>query len=138
MSLRRGRGVVNATSNLVPDRCADGPGGRGPLRTLRAALSMLPPHRRCEADPYCQRTPCFRLELRDASGALFTGRAAMRACADHSGDAAKSLARVAAGVGELRGGSIQVWAIDASQAPVSDMTGVETAGFLFAAIPLDS
>jgi hypothetical protein len=82
---------------------------------------------RCEADPHCQRTPCFRLELRDAEGRLFTGRAAIRTCAGHLGAAAKSLARAAAGRGELAGGSIQVWAIDANQ----------TSAFPFAAIPLD-
>ena len=81
---------------------------------------------RCEADPHCQRTPCFRLELRDAAGRLFTGRAAIRTCAGHLGDAAKTLAR-AAGRGELAGGSVQVWAIDANQ----------TSAFPFAAIPLD-
>jgi hypothetical protein len=31
---------VNATSDLVPDRCDDGPGDRGPLLTLRAAFIL--------------------------------------------------------------------------------------------------
>jgi hypothetical protein len=68
------------------------------------------------------------LELRDAAGTLFAGRAVMRACADHLGGAAKLLARAAVGRGELAGGSIQVWAIDANQ----------TSAFPFAAIPLDA
>lgn len=89
--------------------------------------SVLPLECRCEADPHCQRTPCFRLELRDAAGTLLPGRAAMRACAGHLGDVAKSLARAAARRGDLAGGRIQVWAIDGNQ----------TSAFPFAAIPLD-
>jgi len=40
MSLRRRRGVVNVTSNLVPDRSDDEPGGRGLFLTLRAAFIL--------------------------------------------------------------------------------------------------
>jgi hypothetical protein len=90
--------------------------------------SLLPPGWRCEAGRHCQRTPCFRLELRDAAGALYAGRAALHACAGHLGDAAKTLSHAAAGRGELAGGSIQVWAIDANQ----------TSAFPFATISLDS
>jgi hypothetical protein len=60
-------------------------------------------------------------------GTLPPERAIMHACADHLGDAAKSLGRAAAGRGDLAGGSIQVWAIDANQ----------TSAFPFATIPLD-
>ena len=88
-------------------------------------VSIAP--RRCQADPRCGHTPCFRVELHDPPGTVVTGKT-LDTCADHLGDAAASLVHWAE-ARQLDCGRIQVCAVDAMRQPPEP-------GFPFASIPL--
>jgi len=90
----------------------------------------------CHASPRCRRAPCFRLELRDSSGAIIGGKVA-DACADHLGEAVQALARWAA-ARHLTAGYLQACAIDGPPRATSGQQEPTLASFPFASIPLAS
>lgn len=95
------------------------------------------PHR-CQADPRCPSTPCFRVEIHDPPGTVIDGKTT-DTCATHVGDTVQDFSRWATDR-ELTDGRIQVCVIDGSLAGMLPGQGTDSlpASFLFASIPLAS
>jgi hypothetical protein len=87
---------------------------------------------------YCERVPCFRVEVHDPPGTIVDGKT-VDVCADHLGATVCDLTAWANTEAKLSGGNIQVCVIDsrpslASSLPQSALLPVS---WHFASIPLN-
>ncbi|MCL2584485.1 MAG: hypothetical protein FWE35_18730 [Streptosporangiales bacterium] len=89
------------------------------------------------ASEYCNRTPCFRVEVHDPPGTVIDGKTA-DTCADHLGATVRDL-NVWASAAKLSGGNIQVCVIDARPGCTDSLPqgALLPASWPFASIPLN-
>lgn len=97
---------------------------------------VTPQQSRC-ATEYCDRTPCFRVEVHDPPGTVIEGKTA-DTCADHLGATVRDL-NVWASAAKLSGGNIQVCVIDARPGCTDSLPqgALLPASWAFASIPLN-